>query len=338
VEAGSLPAEAAQRNEDGAGQSSKQTTMNMARPPFSEKNALTPAWPFALIRAQEKRRRPAPFMAGGFYRADSQKAQFGLFMRTARTSLGSERKAAAAGAELLSQTQCSARTLPMYLPSSILYLLSSTRAVPRWPILGLALVLLASGCSTMDVSRATAPPPVSSKAQTQEQSGLRLTVDPFMDKATAKLYFGVGGLPPELMVLHLKVENTSTNSAWVMRRKDMQMFAGNMPRGASSGLDKNGQFTAGATVAVVGVASGLVLPLIMLGNLIATDATVVEHNFIAREWLDTTIYPGGAREGFIYFKLDPKAPEKRYWLSVSSLDAQTQQTNTLALQLTYESP
>ena len=204
------------------------------------------------------------------------------------------------------------------------------------------LALAAAGCGTMDVSRVSAPPPVSAKAQTGERDGLKVTVDPFMSKEafkeeTFKAYFGNGKPPPEMLVLHLKAENTSDHAAWILQKENLQLFAGDAGSGSMAGPNVTGQRISGEVVADIG---GFLMasPLLIIGNLIATDATVVEHNFMSREWLDTTLYPGKSREGFVFFKLTGNQPDNRYSLSLKALDAGTQQTTTFTVPFAYEKP
>jgi hypothetical protein len=220
--------------------------------------------------------------------------------------------------------------------------LMNKRILLRTGLAGAMLVLAAAGCGTMDVSRVSAPPPVSAKAQTAERDGLKVTVDPFMTKEvfkeeTFKAYFGTGKPGPEMLVLHLKAENTSTHAAWILQKENLQLFAGDAQTGSVAGPNVAGRVVAGEVLANIGAAL-LAFPLLIPGNLIATDATVVEHNFMLREWLDTTIYPGSSREGFVYFKLAGNQPDNHYLLSMKALDATSQQTTTLTLPFKYEKP
>lgn len=194
-----------------------------------------------------------------------------------------------------------------------------------------------AGCGTVDISKVSAPPPVSAKAQAAQRDDLKVTVDPFLTQEGFKDYFGCGKPGKEIVVLHLKAENNSPSAAWILQKANLQLMAQDGRGGSIAGPDQAGLVIAGEVLANIGVAF-LALPLAVPGNLIATDATVVEHNFMLREWLDTTIYPGKSREGFVYFKLNAPQPDNRYSLHVSALDARSQQTNTLAVPFTYETP
>jgi len=215
--------------------------------------------------------------------------------------------------------------------------MKSKRKLLKTGLAGALLAVAAAGCGTMDVSRVSTPPPISTKAQTGERDGLKITADPFVTKETFKAYFGTGKPGPDLLVLHLKAENTSSQAAWILQKENLQLFAGDAQKGSATGPSVNGQVTAGEVVAGVGGAL-LCLPVLMVGNLVATDATVVEHNFMLREWLDTTIYPGKSREGFVYFKLTGKQTDSHYALSVKALDPASQQTTTFTVPFVYETP
>ena len=204
------------------------------------------------------------------------------------------------------------------------------------------LAIAFTGCSTRDIWRVTASPPVSTRVQTGGGDGLKVTVDPFMSKEafkeeTFKDYFGTGKPGPEMLVLHLKAENTSTQAAWILQKENLQLFAGDARRGQMAGPDVSGQVVAGEVLANLGV-WWLSLGTVIVANRIATDATVVAHNFMLREWLDTTLYPGQSREAFVYFKLTGNPPDNRYSLSVKTLDAISQQTTTFTVPFTYEKP
>jgi hypothetical protein len=198
---------------------------------------------------------------------------------------------------------------------------------------GLALILAlaalsATGCNTMPISQASGPPAALAAAQPAAQSGLSITVAPVRDAATFKTYFGTEKIPSNLLVLFVRARNTSGEADWLLHKAGMRLTSDQSPPVSllPSGVHRRNKTA--ESVAVVGAAL-ISLPLLMAGNIAATDATVVQHNFAVRQWRDGTLSNQESREGFLYYQFPEGAqPASKLLLNIDTLNFRTHQTNS----------
>lgn len=168
------------------------------------------------------------------------------------------------------------------------------------------LALLASGicggigCATSKTAsyQATAP---SATARTVTESGLEVTLDPFIEKARSEQYFRIDAVSEGLAILHVRVTNRTSDKTLLLEKKNVRL----VPRGESAARaaveKKIDRSTGGAERAEMVGTLALSLPLRFAAGAVVSRAAEIRRNFVEKEFQDQTLGPGQSAEGFIYF-------------------------------------
>ena len=194
---------------------------------------------------------------------------------------------------------------------------------------------LASGCAMKKVEnyRAAAPP---ASAGTREQNGLRFTVSPILDKKETKKYFGLDALRAGILILRLHVENRSPTSTVLLRKQNMTLVA---DRGSGQEEQSAQQIErrsrTGEALGTAGVAV-MSIPVLITSIKLISDASVIQHSFMSKEFRDQTLSPGRSADGFLYFKVDPQRSFTRDTLVVKVPETAGQQDRELRIPVVYE--
>jgi len=216
-------------------------------------------------------------------------------------------------------------------------------------ISGLLTLLLVSGlCSQWGCasntrvpeysSASAATPVVSAHVKAVEHEGLKVTLDPFSDKARCETYFKLNAPAAGIVILHLRVENQSAETTWLVRKSQLHLVVAGS---ASALVEANTKQDTGAgeALAITGAAlAGLATtPLFLaLGGSQIKHATTVQRNFTEKELRDRTLSPGQSEEGFIYYQLAKKNSSFSGTLLFGASSTQNQQSNILQIPIEYE--
>lgn len=200
------------------------------------------------------------------------------------------------------------------------------------PSHGLGLILLyltafaSAGCSTLQLPDFPERP-VQQQQFKASQGGLAVGAYPITDKSEAKEYFGVDLLAANILAVAVTVENRSTDSGFLLEKQRIRL--GSITEGTGDSKDKPGDETAGIALASLG---GLVT--IPVGAKLASDARIINHNFETKELRATTVNPGQAVHGFLYFQLPDQASiHSDYLLRLEALELKTRQYKKLEIPL-----
>ena len=144
------------------------------------------------------------------------------------------------------------------------------------------------------------------------EQGVQAAVHGVSDWSELNTYFGAdlgsGGVLPILVV----IENKSERSVLV----DPGQFQMENPTGKVDMAVKGGisNKTPGECVALTAAALGS-FPGLFLGMKMISDAETVKHNFEAKELRRQTVSPGGAVQGFVFYKFgeNRQAITKEQW-------------------------
>jgi hypothetical protein len=208
-------------------------------------------------------------------------------------------------------------------------------------IVSLPLAVLCS-CSTPDHlpeytgGTQTGAPGIGSN--TAEGDGVIVSLEPFADKARCETYFALNAPAAGIAILHLRVENRSTDSTWILRKSQCKLLL------AGSGSSLNDASTArstasGEALAITGAALmglGSTPLLIGLGSHQVKQASTVQRNFTEKELRDMSLSPGQMTEGFVYYAMPKKNTSFQGTVQLSLVKTQNQQTNTVQIPLSYE--
>jgi len=203
------------------------------------------------------------------------------------------------------------------------------------------LVLAGTGCGTLTIPQYTTGP--SKQARTVESQGLTITAEPILDKERADTYFKVNPTYRGIGIIYLQAENKSADATWLLAEENMSLHvaATNCDMNAHNQKVKGDYSGAQASFAAAIVMEIVFIPLAVPGIFMtmkaASDASVIEKNFVDKEWHNQTLSPGQSAQGFIYFNLDkqPKWANSAI-LRIDCPNITNQQTNTFTIPLTYE--
>lgn len=203
--------------------------------------------------------------------------------------------------------------------------------------LGFALLALAAlcftGCTTLQL------PDFPNRSVEQQphkafQDGLAIGARPITDKNESKEYFGVDLLAADILAVAVTVENRSTDSGFILEKERFRL--GDVAVGAGRSKGKLGDETAALALGTAGVA--LLSPmLIPLSAKMGSDARIIRHNFVTKELQATTINPGRAVQGFLYFPLpNQAASDNDFILHLEALELRTRQYKSVEIPLHLE--
>lgn len=181
----------------------------------------------------------------------------------------------------------------------------NARSAPIRPTLILLCLAALTGCST--ARRPDYQPETASRtAQTIQQDGLVVTLDPFVEKERTQRYFGIHALNEGIAILHVRVENQASDRAVLVTRSSFEL----VPAGASSGVaaveDKVRRSTAGGEAVMWTGASIGSVPMLFAGASLLSQSAEVKRNLVSKELREQTLPPGDTVEGFIYYTPIPK--------------------------------
>lgn len=194
---------------------------------------------------------------------------------------------------------------------------------------------IASGCGGK-YFRPFVHNPAALTGVTRQAGGLRVEVDPLLDRHSCQTNFGMDCLQKGILPVYLMASNGSTNisyrivssSIWFsLRENDAQHI--------KSGLQQTNHSAAGSDVAIAGGVLGSIA-VMGLSMKLTDDEESVRENFVIKQFQNVNLAPGKSVEGFVYFR-QPHA------ISLDSLpsvnipveDLQSQITNTISLPLNH---
>lgn len=200
-----------------------------------------------------------------------------------------------------------------------------------YPVITLAVIC--AGCSAPPTFPSYSPAAYASRARTHENSGLKISVDPFFDEARQKEYFGIEAASSGILPVYLQAQNVSPNACYVVRR---QSFRLNLSQDSSASADQAVSHRSKTGEAVGDVGGTLVsLPLIFVAGSMMAHATSIQQNLASKEFKDQTLSASQQAEGFMYFHVEKQQLPllKEGVLSVTVLNTYTQQTNQFNIPL-----
>lgn len=214
------------------------------------------------------------------------------------------------------------------------------------PVLSSGLLVLGivsqCGCSTTRLpdypSGSTITPAASSKSVLIENEGVRATLDPFADQARCQQYFGFNAPAAGIAILHLRIENQSGDTTWLLRKARCKLLLDGADNSLAVANTKRST-ASGEAVAITGAAlMGLATTPLFLafGSQQVNHATTVQRNFTEKELRDKTLSPGQAEQGFLYYQMVQKSTAFTGRLELTLINTRDQQLNTLQIPINYE--
>jgi hypothetical protein len=190
-----------------------------------------------------------------------------------------------------------------------------------------------TGCATLQLPEFPERS-VEQQPHKASQGGLAVGARPITDKNESKEYFGVDLLAADILAVAVTVENQSTDSGFILEKDRFRL--GDMAAGAGRSKGKLGDETAALALGTAGVV--LLNPIMIpLSAKLGSDARIIRHNFVTRELQATTVNPGRAVHGFLYFQLANQAASgSDHILHLEALELKTRQYKSLEIPLHLE--
>jgi hypothetical protein len=203
--------------------------------------------------------------------------------------------------------------------------------------LGFALLALAAfgltGCATLQLPDFPERS-VEQQPHKASQGGLAVGAHPITEVSEAKKYFGVDLLAADILAVAVTVENHSTDSGFTLEKERFRLGSG--AAGAGRSDKKLGDETGALALGITSVT--LLSPILMpISAKLGSDARIIRHNFVTKELQATTVNPGRAVHGFLYFQLaDQTASGSDPILHLEALELKTRQYKSLEIPLHLE--
>ena len=205
----------------------------------------------------------------------------------------------------------------------------------------LSFTLTACGSSLMLPDARTAP--LSALAQTIDKQGLSLTLDPWLDKGRTEKFFGFDARDSDVVILYLKAKNVASDSAFLLRTDHFKLAASanenpnsgnNLASGSGPGVGVvAGTLLGGAFV----LAPFISLPFILVAMNKGDELNEIRGKIADNTFLNQSISPGQATDGFLYFKLASKQKlQQGASLIVDVTELRSQQTFQIEMPLPNE--
>lgn len=174
----------------------------------------------------------------------------------------------------------------------------------------LTIVYIFTGCAPVRVEKFDAGI-ASSGRYLHTDSGVTVSVDPFIEEERLKKYFGDDLLVKGILPVFVSIENVKNEDGFMLDRNEVRLaIKGKEGKGDTAGNPDYKIPSASAIQIGSGMValSPLILPLLPLGALISIlgeqaqrDAVEIIRNMEKKKIVDKTMYQGGSNSGFLYF-------------------------------------
>ena len=173
----------------------------------------------------------------------------------------------------------------------------------------MAVLLSLTGCSTIKLPDVPITPASSYKFH-QEQAGLTIALEPFLEPDRVKETFGLNLLSEGVLPLLLVVDNHSDELSFSLQLNTLKVRMGDNDYAMVLRINDSSEIK-GATGAETAVTIALLdpIPSLIAGTILVfyyskswMDPQKIRYNIINKEWMQNTISPGTSHSGFLYLK------------------------------------
>lgn len=162
-------------------------------------------------------------------------------------------------------------------------------------------MLILVGCATMAVPPQYEPTKFSTH---QESGGIKVSIEPFVDKSMVKKYFGEDLISDGIFPIYVRIENGSKDNSIFINENTFSLV---LPKDSSGNFETNKIIDESGGVGLSVLGTVLISPpMMLLGGKMSTDASVINYTFNKNMFRPTTISPGKNASGFVYFSLPEK--------------------------------
>jgi hypothetical protein len=166
------------------------------------------------------------------------------------------------------------------------------------------LIILVTGCTTIQVQMHDVEvKPVSQYRLFQENQGLQVSLDPYLEKDRVIKVFGTDLLSEGIFPVFVVVNNSTKDGIFLIDKRD---YVAGITDGVMAGSRSVTDFTALRSFQFIPPIIGLFVTLgsDFLAYKSSQEAKIIMQNMSKKELLDKTIFPGDLHYGFLYFKLE----------------------------------
>jgi hypothetical protein len=174
-----------------------------------------------------------------------------------------------------------------------------------------------TACSTVAIQKVAAQK-ASYYKFSSEKSGLKVSIDSYVEEERLKTYFGCDLLSKNILPVLVVIENISSKDGFMVLSEQSNLIlkpttdAPQKQINASSGQQESLSKGPSENWALLLPGSLLVSPLLMIAMLpvvfalgtASDNAQYIIRNIEDNRLVDKTVYIGGSNSGFLYFKLE----------------------------------
>ena len=205
-----------------------------------------------------------------------------------------------------------------------------------------SLLTFFTGCTTARIADYQPASP-SVTERTIQQSGVEISLDPFVDKDRTMRFFDIDAVANGIAILHVRASNKTAGQTFLVEKNHFQLI----PDGSGAGITGEGKkdesSNAGQTKQITAaVLYGVGSEVIGVGFFLAglaeqSHSSEIQRNFVGKEMPDQTLSPGKSMEGFVYFKPVKKGEDWSRTAAVKIIltETKTQQMMTLNIPLSH---
>lgn len=195
----------------------------------------------------------------------------------------------------------SPRIGPCPVPPPATPILATARALGR--CFCAAGLIVATGCTTPKrMADYRADTNQAASVARAEAGGLAIVIDPFLDAARSKEYFGIDAAAKGLLVIHVQLQNRSPDATYLVQRGAFRF----LPADGKEVVQGAGSQTGAAESMAVGAAILASPALLAVAAQMVANAGNVEQNFLRKELPAKSLPPGKTLSGFLYFQAGSK--------------------------------
>jgi len=179
-----------------------------------------------------------------------------------------------------------------------------------------------TGCSAVQMKKVTAQKTDYYKF-TSQNSGLKISVDPYREENRLKDFFGCDMLSRGVLPVFVVIENLNAEDGYMLVKEQSSLFMINTdPTYTESNLAKSGydsdklknlpkidtitKLVSSATIMFFPISATVLLPVLGVVAKRSMDEFAIARNIEEKQLLDKTLYQGGFNNGFLYFQLRSK--------------------------------
>ena len=183
----------------------------------------------------------------------------------------------------------------------------TNNTLQRWLVilLSIASMLTVGACTTMVLQKYPAPNTNKFEAS-KEVEGVSAIAQAILDEKEGEQYFGVNLIEKEILAIYLGVKNQHSSTTFILLAESVHVSEAENEGSSMLGPDHDSKAAAEALTTIGGSVSMLIVPVfapifVISGTQQLSDSVIIKENYESNRFRTTTLEPGEAAGGFLFF-------------------------------------